>query len=100
MPVHHSEVKLSRESAALKRGAGRSSLNLQAVLARLEAVRGSGGGWMPRCPAHEDRKPSLSISEGEQSILLLCHAGGDPAKMRAVISAAEWLRLQLRSLSA
>jgi 5S rRNA maturation endonuclease (ribonuclease M5) len=30
---------------------------------------------MSRCPAHDDRNPSLSISEGENSTLLHCHAG-------------------------
>jgi putative DNA primase/helicase len=28
-----------------------------------------------RCPAHEDRRPSLSIRPGEKSVLLKCHAG-------------------------
>jgi putative DNA primase/helicase len=28
-----------------------------------------------RCPAHDDRNPSLSISDGDQGLLLKCHAG-------------------------
>ena len=32
------------------------------VLERLERVRPSGGGWSARCPAHDDRKPSLSVT--------------------------------------
>src|SRR5262245_56129096 len=33
-------------------------------------------GWIARCPAHEDRHPSLSIGEGADGrVLLKCHAG-------------------------
>ena len=36
----------------------------------------SGKGWAARCPAHEDKSPSLSLSEGaEGRALLRCHAG-------------------------
>src|SRR5215469_9374413 len=32
--------------------------------------------WMARCPAHEDRVPSLAIGQGDNgSIVLHCHAG-------------------------
>lgn len=34
------------------------------------------GGWRSRCPAHEDRNPSLSVSEGDDGrALVKCHAG-------------------------
>jgi hypothetical protein len=37
-----------------------------------------GATWMARCPAHEDRKPSLSISSGKDGkVLVHCHAGCD-----------------------
>ncbi len=46
------------------------------VLDRLERVRRSGGGWVARCPAHEDRSPSLSVREGADGrVLVYCHAG-------------------------
>jgi putative DNA primase/helicase len=33
-------------------------------------------GWIARCPAHEDRNPSLSLKDGEDGrILVHCHAG-------------------------
>lgn len=33
-------------------------------------------GWMARCPAHDDRKPSLSIAEGDdRSVVVKCFAG-------------------------
>lgn len=49
---------------------------VDAVLARLEGVRRNGAGWSARCPAHEDRSPSLSIGTGADGrALLTCHAG-------------------------
>lgn len=33
------------------------------------------GRWVAKCPAHEDTKPSLSVSQGEKGILLKCFAG-------------------------
>jgi len=46
------------------------------VLGRLEAVKRSGSGWRARCPAHEDRTPSLSIAEGADGrVLVKCMAG-------------------------
>jgi hypothetical protein len=36
----------------------------------------NGKGWAARCPAHEDRRPSLSVSEGDDGrALICCHAG-------------------------
>ena len=49
-----------------------------------ERVRGqtSGAGWMARCPAHDDREPSLSIRSGNDGrVLLHCHAGCSPAEV-------------------
>jgi len=46
------------------------------VLARLDKVKKSGAGWTARCPAHDDKNPSLSISEADDGkVLLYCHAG-------------------------
>jgi 5S rRNA maturation endonuclease (ribonuclease M5) len=44
------------------------------ILQKLKAAR-SGGGWIARCPAHEDHTPSLSIHERDGKWLLKCHAG-------------------------
>jgi hypothetical protein len=50
--------------------------DVRRVLSRLEAVRRSGAGWVARCPAHEDREPSLSIGIGRAgNVLLHCFAG-------------------------
>ena len=48
---------------------------LPAILERLQGVRQSGDGWTAICPAHEDRRPSLSINVRQGNILLHCHAG-------------------------
>ncbi len=46
------------------------------VLARLEGVRRAKSGFIARCPAHDDRSPSLAISVGvDGRVLLRCFAG-------------------------
>ncbi|MFA7541987.1 MAG: hypothetical protein WCZ02_07875 [Lysobacterales bacterium] len=63
---------------------------VQRLLDRLEGVRKVGGGWIAHCPAHEDRRPSLSIGGGDDGrALLSCH-GGCPA---AAVVAAVGLEL-------
>jgi hypothetical protein len=45
-------------------------------LARLERVKPTGSGkWLARCPAHDDRSPSLGIKEVDDRILIHCFAG-------------------------
>ena len=45
-------------------------------LAALKGVHGGGGKWTVRCPAHNDHKPSLSISLGDDGrVLLKCFSG-------------------------
>ncbi len=51
-------------------------MNLEDVLSRLEAVQPSRNGYLAKCPAHEDRNPSLSVSLGaDGKILLKCFSG-------------------------
>jgi len=46
------------------------------ILASLSDVKLTGNGWIARCPAHDDRTPSLSVAEGDDHrILIRCHAG-------------------------
>ncbi|HEX5864835.1 MAG TPA: hypothetical protein VF014_11390 [Casimicrobiaceae bacterium] len=55
------------------------------AIAKALGGRKAGGGWTARCPAHEDREPSLSISSGKDNkVLVRCHAGCD---QRDVIAA-------------
>lgn len=51
-------------------------MTMTEFLPLLHGVSGSGKQYSAKCPAHDDRKASLSISEGEDGrILLNCHAG-------------------------
>lgn len=42
-----------------------------------KSLRGqkSGRGWSAHCPAHDDKNPSLSITDKDGKILFYCHAG-------------------------
>ena len=52
------------------------------TIAKALGDRKAGGGWIARCPGHDDRTPSLSISPGDDGkILLHCHAGCDQAQV-------------------
>lgn len=49
---------------------------VERLLAKLPDAKQSGKGWSARCPAHEDRRASLSIAEGDDGrALVKCHAG-------------------------
>jgi len=52
-------------------------MSADALLPRLAGVKRTGPGrWIARCPAHDDRHPSLSIRELEDGrVLLHCWAG-------------------------
>lgn len=59
------------------------------VLRGLHAVKPVGNGYMARCPAHDDRRASLSIKEGDDGKLLLhCHAGCEPEQIVAALDLA------------
>ena len=48
------------------------------LLPSLESVHPRGPHrWSAKCPAHADRSPSLSVTEGDKGILLKCWAGCD-----------------------
>ena len=50
-------------------------MNISQILGQLAKVRKSGNGWTARCPAHEDNRNSLSITEGSDGrILVKCFA--------------------------
>lgn len=55
-------------------------------LATFRECRQAGTGWSARCPAHEDRRSSLSIGIGAAGqLLLMCHAG---CTLDAILAAA------------
>ena len=56
------------------------------TIARALGGRKVGDGWMARCPAHEDRQPSLSIADGKgDKVLVRCHAGCDQRDIIAAL---------------
>jgi putative DNA primase/helicase len=58
------------------------------TIARALGGRRAGATWMARCPAHDDRSPSLSISSGKDGkVLVRCHAGCDQRDLIAVLQA-------------
>jgi putative DNA primase/helicase len=45
-----------------------------------------GCGWVARCPAHDDRTPSLSIRDAnDKKVLVRCHAGCDQERVIAAL---------------
>lgn len=66
---------------------------IERLVARLPSAKRDGRGWMARCPAHDDRRPSLSIDEGEDGrVLVYCFVGCPP---EAIVGA---IGLTLRDL--
>jgi len=58
------------------------------TIAKALGGRKAGSGWTARCPAHDDRNPSLSISTGKDGkVLLRCHAGCDQAQVIVALRA-------------
>lgn len=47
---------------------------LDEVERRLREVTGEGRNGQWRCPAHDDRNPSLHVEQGEKGVVLTCHA--------------------------
>lgn len=51
-------------------------MKIQDILTRFKSVKQERDGWLALCPSHEDKNPSLSISQGNDGrILLNCFAG-------------------------
>ena len=50
-------------------------MTAEAIAQALQARRTGPGRWMARCPAHDDRTPSLSIAERNGTLLVHCFAG-------------------------
>jgi hypothetical protein len=59
---------------------------LEKLLARLPDAKKSGNGWSTRCPAHDDRRASLSMAQGDDGTALVkCHAGCDTSAILAAV---------------
>lgn len=49
---------------------------LDNVLSQLKGVKRCSNGWQAYCPAHDDKKQSLHVSQGKDGrVLIHCHAG-------------------------
>lgn len=61
------------------------------AIAQALGGRRCGRGWLARCPAHQDRSPSLSISERGGKVLVHCFAGcGQDAVLEALRARGLW----------
>jgi hypothetical protein len=51
-------------------------MNADVLLEKLDKVRSSGNGrWVACCPAHDDKSPSLQITQANDRVLIHCFAG-------------------------
>jgi putative DNA primase/helicase len=71
------------------------------TIAKALGGRKTGGCWAARCPAHDDRTPSLSIRDAEENkVLVRCHAGCDQERVIAALRGRGlWAENGPRSLS-
>jgi putative DNA primase/helicase len=71
------------------------------MIAKALGGRKGGGGWAARCPAHDDRSPSLSIRDAsDNKVLVRCHAGCHQERVIAALrTRGLWTENGPRSLS-
>lgn len=50
-------------------------MTISDILPMLEGVRGGPDQYYAKCPAHDDQKQSLSLSQDGDKVLITCHAG-------------------------
>jgi hypothetical protein len=53
------------------------------IAAVLGGAQRSGAWWRCHCPAHDDRAPSLSLRDGDRTLIVKCWAGCDPRDVLA-----------------
>ncbi len=51
------------------------ALTVEQLAARFSGVKRAGDQYQACCPCHHDEHPSLSIADGEQGLVIYCHAG-------------------------
>jgi len=56
------------------------------TIAKALGGRKAGQSWAARCPAHDDREPSLSIRDADGKVLVCCHAGCDQREVIAALN--------------
>src|SRR5579862_2681360 len=51
-------------------------MTLAEIVERLQGVKRERGGYVARCPSHDDRTPSLAVAEGDNGgVVMKCRAG-------------------------
>jgi hypothetical protein len=61
-------------------------MTVEVLLSRLDMVKPAGDGrWYARCPAHDDKSPSLSIKDTGTRTLVHCFAGCDASDILAAV---------------
>jgi hypothetical protein len=60
-------------------------MSVDTLLQRLTKVKGGRGHWTACCPAHEDRSPSLAVTETDDGRILLKCFGG--CSVQAIVGA-------------
>lgn len=62
-------------------------MSIDTLLRRLDkVVERRSGQWLARCPAHDDKRPSLALTKSDSgSILLHCFAGCEPADILGAV---------------
>lgn len=61
-------------------------MSVEVLLSRLDSVRPSGQSrWLAKCPAHQDKSPSLSVCDRDGIILLHCFALCETADVLAAV---------------
>lgn len=61
-------------------------MKLADFLSHFDRPRRTSRGWLAKCPAHADRRPSLGIAEGDSGrILLKCWTGCSAAEIVAAM---------------
>ena len=68
------------------------------IVSRALGGRKAGASWMARCPAHDDRTPSLSICDAHDGrVLVHCHSGCEQARViEALRSLGLWAETRQR----
>ena len=45
------------------------------VLSKLHKVKKTSSGWLACCPAHDDKRPSMTVTEKDGMVLMHCFSG-------------------------
>ena len=65
---------------------------LERVVSRLKGARPASDGFVALCPVHDDHTQSLSVADGDEGVVIYCHAG---CTAESIVAA---LGMQLRDL--